>query len=131
MKKCNNCGAQNSEDNVFCSSCGQRLETAVPPVPSDTIEVTFQQPYSFLTRLVVFHVKVDNSASYELRNGGEIKIPVSPGQHFVEISASNMPRRKKYQFHTSNSTTFICKWRYGVGILAVPVKVTDSSGREY
>ncbi len=139
MKICTNCGSQNKDGNIFCSSCGHKLENTIAPNYSQPnnmfseCQITFQRPQSFQMMVNIFHVKVDNGPSYELKNGGEIKIPVSPGQHTVEISVFGSLRKKHFQFHSTGNMTFICKPNFNAAITywALPVKITDINGREY
>ncbi len=139
MKICTKCGSQNKDVNNFCSSCGQKLETTVilnqapPNNISSECQIIFQRPQSFQMMVNMFHIKIDNGASYKLGNGNEIKFPVSSGQHSVEISVFGSPRKKQFQFHSTGNMTFICKPNINASITlwALPVKVTDSNGREY
>ncbi len=139
MKICNKCGSSNKDTNNFCSSCGQKLENTViqnpvqPNNPSSECQITFQRPQSLQMMANAFHIKVDNSMSYELKNGGEIKIPMSSGQHSIEISVFSLPKKKQFNLQVSGNMTFICKPNPAAAVtfFSAPVKVTGSNGREY
>lgn len=139
MKVCANCGSQNKDDNNFCSSCGQKLENTVvqnqtqPNNICSECQITFKRPNGFQMMANLFHIKVDNSVSYELKNGGEIKIPMSSGQHSIELSVFGIPKKKQFHFQAIGNMTFICKPNSAAAITlwASPIKVTDSNGREY
>ncbi len=139
MKFCTVCGAQNRDDNVFCSSCGQKLESGFIPNQSpisnisSECQITFKRPQSFYGMANVFHVKVDNAISYELKNGGEVKIPMSQGQHSIEISVFAMPKKKQFTFQATNNVIFICKYNPATALTlwATPVTVVDCNGREF
>lgn len=138
MKICPKCGAQNNDINSFCSFCGYKFENASVPNHTQTInnssecQITFIRPEKFQMMGNVFHIKIDNLISYELKNGGEIKIPMSAGQHFIEISVFGVPRKKQFSIQAIDNMTLICKPNASaVSLFSTPIKVTDSNGREY
>lgn len=141
MKFCTSCGAQNPDNNNFCRSCGQKFEAlAVSPQPQPqptptpaNYQITFLRPKNFQAGLNLFHVKVDGVSSYELKNGGSVKIPMTPGQHHIEISVFGVPRKTQFYFQATSDMTFICNYNMlaSLLLLSTPVKVTDANGKEY
>lgn len=139
MKTCMKCGMANKGDNRFCSFCGQKLEEEKPatgwaPAPKDKYEITFQRPNSLLMFAYSFHIKVDKSITYDLKNGSEIKIMMSPGYHQIDISVFGIVRKKSFGIQVEEDKTFVCAGNPAASItplLATPVKVNDIQGRAY
>ncbi len=151
---CSNCGTQNPAAHTFCSACGHRLDNYAPhaqqqmgggapynstsymggaPQTGGGTVVTFKRPQVFQWATNLFHIKIDNATSYELKNGSEISIPLTSGYHSVGISVFGFPRKKQFQILVSDNMTFICKPNFNATLtfLAAPVKVTDINGKEY
>lgn len=139
MKICTKCGSQNKDTNNFCSSCGQKLESAVirpqiqPANSSSEYWITFKRPGDIQWAMNLFHIKIDDFAKYELKNKNEVKIPMSPGLHSVEFSVFSMPKKTQFNFQVTGDMVFICKPNplAVLSILAAPVKVYDVYGNEY
>lgn len=139
MKTCTKCGAQNKDDNVFCTACGQKLEHAVIPnqiQPANSASeylITFKRPGDIQWAMNLFHIKIDNFTKYELKNNNEIRIPMTPGLHSIELSVFSIPKKKQFNFQVTGDMLFICKPNplCTLSFLALPVKVYDVYGREY
>lgn len=139
MKTCTKCGAQNKDDNVFCTACGQRLETVVVPnrtqYSNNTSEykITFKRPNDVQMIVNVFHITIDNFTKYELKNNSEIIIPMSPGEHSIELSVFAMPKKKQFHLQVTEDMIFICKPNplAIITYFVPPVNVYDVYGREY
>jgi len=151
MKTCTKCGAQNPDINNFCSSCGQKLEISVDPQPTkqtaytapvssqpqtnsaSQCQITFNRIKSVYGTFCKIHIKVDDSVSYELSNGGSVTVPMSLGKHSVEISVFANPVKTAFDFEATENMTFNCKTN-GEAFLspsANPVTVTDGNGKTY
>ncbi len=130
MKICVKCGAQNKDANNFCSSCGNKLEGGNP---TSEYQITFIRPNSLRMAMNLFHIKIDDSVNYELRNGSEKTIQLSSGQHFVEISVFGEPRRKTFSFCATGNMVFTCRPSVGqmFTVWTVPITVTDDKGITY
>ena len=137
MKICFKCGAQNNDNNNFCSSCGEKLENIIftssqLTTKASECQITFYRPIRYVGMAVSFRIKIDNCMNYKLKNGREIKIKMSPGQHFVEVSVFGNPRKKQFNIHVTSDMTFIFKPNNALALLwPIPVIVTDINGREY
>ena len=155
---CTKCGAV-LEGN-FCDKCGTPAPTHIPasnptptptsiPVPTPTpapvpnpsqptyptsgYQITFMRPNAFQMVANSFHILVDGSARYELKNNAEIKIMMSPGEHSITISVFGVPKKKRFNFQATGHMTLVCKPNPSqiATLWAAPVKVTDTNGREY
>ena len=139
MKICAKCGSQNPDINSFCSSCGQSLEAPIAPQQvqqtssSPQCQITFNRIKFFYGALCKFYIKVDNSASYELSNGSSVTVPMSLGEHSVEISVFANSVKTNFNFEAKGDMTFSCKTNSEAFFspLAKPVTVTDSNGKIY
>ncbi len=141
MKICGNCNSQNKDNNVFCSSCGQKLENigmsnqASVRYEKPTYKISFKRPHTFQWHKALYYVQLDNGATYDLKDDCEITFNVFPGQHSAKVSVFSMPRSKKFTFQVTSDMTFVCEPVFlaagGWGLVMAPVKVTDSNGSEY
>ncbi len=142
MKFCGKCGFKNKDIYNFCTSCGSKLEAAAEaPSYSQNAEtesssecnITFKRPAAFGMAVNLFHIKVDGVMNYELKNGGEVTVKMKPGNHSVEITVFGILNKTTFNFNATNDVTFICKPNPAttLSVVATPVKVTDSTGRQY
>ncbi len=128
MKRCPKCGAENHDGYRFCSTCGGLLEQT--PLQQQ-FPVTFRRPGSLSMIANAFHFRVDQTLEYELKNGAQIEIPLTPGSHKIEITVFGYVRRKSFTLHVTEPMELICEPAPAaiVSVMAVPVKVRDQRGR--
>ncbi len=145
MKKCTKCGSNNKDVNNYCSNCGSKLESVAfeqlksPPSftgfesHTNNYNIIFKRPNSFQMVVNAFRIKIDNSLTYDLKNNSEITVDLPYGQHSVEISVFSLPKKKKFTFDVNGDMTLICQPNpmASATLLASPVKIKDTTGREY
>ncbi len=109
------------------------MAVAMSEKNSSCCQIKFIRPYSLQMVMNLFHIKIDHSVSYELKNGSERIIDLSFGDHTVEISVFGQPRKKTFNFTAKGDMTFTCQPSLGqiLTLWALPVKVSDSDGVTY
>lgn len=87
---CTKCGASLPADAKFCIQCGQPIteQKTAQPFPNQLCTLTIVRANQWFAINPAIKIAIDGSASYEIKNGASLTIPVSMGVHNVAFSCS-------------------------------------------
>ena len=109
---CVNCGKEIVEGGNFCPACGQPV--AVTSLYNEGM-FTVTREQAFGGSLVPMKVSVDNGKVYTLPNGQTVQIPMSEGNHKVQITYLhqtsvydlNFPEQKVFKMRVAGTNAIV------------------------
>lgn len=93
MKKCLNCGMENSDDSIFCAGCGTRLPAAPEPEAAQEQNVAVPEPEATQKQNVVAQepAQSESNPTENVTNNAANNVVNDPGNYAGYNVPNNMP----------------------------------------
>lgn len=116
---CSKCGSKAPEGANFCAQCGAAILPVLTQVPQEEkpYKLTIQRADQFMVVNPAIRVVLDEKEFYAVPNGTFIQIPVSAGEHKLNLSCGEISRIVTVQI--TADLTLRVKWNRFTGDLVV------------